>query len=153
MEQKPEPQQLWSSPSERVVFLFKSINKIYRDQLYKKSRQFGLTGPQIGLIMGLHKHPDSTLNEISDRVGLSKSTVSGIVDRLVSHGIVIREIPENNRRIVQLSLSPEWQKNNAIHKLFSQLITDTLRNASEEEMNKIITGLEILHDLINTDKT
>ena len=153
MEQKPEPQQLWSSPSERVVFLFKSINKIYRDQLYKKSRQFGLTGPQIGLIMGLHKHPDSTLNEISDRVGLSKSTVSGIVDRLVSHGIVIREIPENNRRIVQLSLSPEWQKNNAIHKLFSQLISDTLRNASEEEMNKIITGLEILHDLINTDKT
>ena len=153
MEQKPEQQQLWSSPSERVVFLFKSINKIYRDQLYKKSRQFGLTGPQIGLIMGLHKHPDSTLNEISDRVGLSKSTVSGIVDRLVSHGIVIREIPENNRRIVQLSLSPEWQKNNAIHKLFSQLITDTLRNASEEEMNKIITGLEILHDLINTDKT
>ena len=153
MEQKPEQQQLWSSPSERVVFLFKSINKIYRDQLYKKSRQFGLTGPQIGLIMGLHKHPDSTLNEISDRVGLSKSTVSGIVDRLVSHGIVIREIPENNRRIVQLSLSPEWQKNNAIHKLFSQLISDTLRNASEEEMNKIITGLEILHDLINTDKT
>lgn len=153
MEQKPEQQQLWSSPSERVVFLFKSINKIYRDQLYKKSRQFGLTGPQIGLIMGLHKHPDSTLNEISDRVGLSKSTVSGIVDRLVSHGIVLREIPENNRRIVQLSLSPEWQKNNAIHKLFSQLISDTLRNASEEEMNKIITGLEILHDLINTDKT
>lgn len=153
MEQKPEPQQPWSSPSERVVFLFKSINKIYRDQLYKKSRQFGLTGPQIGLIMGLHKHPDSTLNEVSERLGLSKSTVSGIVDRLVSHGIVLREIPENNRRIVQLSLSPEWQKNNAIHEIFNQLITDTLRNASEEEMEKIITGLEILHGLINTDKT
>ncbi|KJR49461.1 Transcriptional regulator, MarR family [Desulfosporosinus sp. I2] len=153
MEQKPELQQPWSNPSERVIFLFKSIHKIYRDQLYKKSRQFGLTGPQIGLIMGLHKHPESTLNEISDSLGLSKSTVSGIVDRLVGQGIVIREIPENNRRIVQLSLSPEWQKNNAIHELINKFMTDTLRNASEEEMDKIITGLEILHDLINTNKT
>ncbi|GAB6153898.1 hypothetical protein JCM17380_26480 [Desulfosporosinus burensis] len=153
MVQKPELQQSWSNPSERVVFLFKSIHKVYRDQLYKKSREYGFTGPQIGLIIALHKHPFSNLNEMSDFLGLSKSTVSGIVDRLVGQGVVIREIPENNRRIVRLSLSPEWQKNNVLHELMNKYITNILKNASEEEMKKIITGLEILYALISAEET
>ncbi|MCB8816872.1 MarR family winged helix-turn-helix transcriptional regulator [Desulfosporosinus shakirovi] len=151
--QKLELQQSWSKDSERVVSLFKAIHKVYRDHLYKKSRQYGFTGPQIGLIMGLHKNPFSTLNELSDCLGLSKSTVSGIVDRLVCQGVVIREIPENNRRIVRLSLSPEWQKNNALHELMNKYIYDTLKNASEEEIEKIISGLEILHSLISKGET
>ncbi|MCO5384733.1 MarR family transcriptional regulator [Desulfosporosinus sp.] len=148
-DQKPELQQSWSKDSERVVSLFKAIHKVYRDQIYKKSRQYGFTGPQIGLIMGLHKNPFSTLNELSECLGLSKSTVSGIVDRLVSQGVVIREIPESNRRIVRLSLSPEWQKNNAIQELMNNYIYDTLKNANAEEMEKIILGLEILYSLIS----
>lgn len=151
MEQKPELQHPWSNSAERVVYLFKAIHKVYRDQLYKKSRQFGFTGPQIGLIMGLKKNPFSTLNEMSDHLGLSKSTVSGIVDRLVGQGVVIREIPENNRRIVRLSLSPKWQKNNALNEIMKQFISNTLENASEEEMRKIITGLEILYEVISKD--
>lgn len=152
-DQKPELQQSWSKDSERVVSLFKAIHKVYRDQIYKKSRQYGFTGPQIGLIMGLHKNPFSTLNELSECLGLSKSTVSGIVDRLVSQGVVIREIPESNRRIVRLSLSPEWQKNNAIQELMNNYIYDTLKNASAEEMERIILGLEILYSLISKSES
>ncbi|AFQ42868.1 MarR family winged helix-turn-helix transcriptional regulator [Desulfosporosinus meridiei] len=150
--QTPELQQSWSKDSERIVFLFKSIHKIYRDHLYKKSRQYGFTGPQIGLIMGLHKNPFSTLNELSECLGLSKSTVSGIVDRLVNQGVVIREIPENNRRIVRLSLSPDWQKNNALHDLMHKYINDTLANASKNELEKIILGLETLYSLLAKDE-
>lgn len=149
MNQKLEFQPLWSNPSERIVFLFKSIQKIYRDQIFEKSRQYGFTGPQIGLILGLSKHPYSTLNELSECIGLSKSTVSGIVNRLVCQGVVIREIPENNRRIVRLSLSPEFQKNNVIKELMSKYIADSLKKANEEDLKKIISGLEILHDLLS----
>jgi len=148
MNQKPNLQDLWSNPSERVVFLFKSIQKIYREHIFEKSRQYGFTGPQIGLIIGLYKNPFITLNEMSECLGLSKSTVSGIVERLVGQGVVIREIPENNRRIVRLSLSPEFQKNNVLQELINQYITDTIKGASEEEIEKIISGLEILHTLI-----
>ncbi|MHB8127177.1 MAG: MarR family winged helix-turn-helix transcriptional regulator [Desulfitobacteriaceae bacterium] len=151
MKEKPEKselQVLWSNPSERVIFLFKSIQKMYRDLIFEKSRQYGFTGPQIGLILGLYKNPFSTLNEISNCLGLSKSTVSGIVDRLVGQGVVIREIPENNRRIVQLSLSPEFQKNNAIKELMNKYIMDILQDASDEEIEKITSGLEILYRLM-----
>lgn len=153
MEEKPESQLSWSKDSEKVVSLFKAIHKIYRDHVYKKSRQYGFTGPQIGLIMGLHKNPYSTLNELSDCLGLSKSTVSGIVERLVCQGVVIREIPENNRRIVRLSLSPEWQKDNALYELLNKYLYGVLEKATEEEMTKIITGLEILYELLAKEDT
>lgn len=152
MDQKPELQQFWSKDSERVLNLFKAIHKVYRDHLYQKSREYGFTGPQIGLIMGLHKNPFSTLNELSDCLGLSKSTVSGIVDRLVCQGVVIREIPENNRRIVRLSLSPEWEKNNALYELLNKYIYESLNNASEEDMRQIILGLETLYELITKNQ-
>lgn len=145
MTQKPNLLDLWSNPSERVVFLFKSIEKIFREYVFEKSRQYGFTGPQIGLIIGLYKNPYITLNEMSDFLGLSKSTVSGIVDRLVGQGVVIREVPENNRRIVRLYLSTEFQKNNVLKDLMSKYITDTIKGATEEEIEKMISGLEILH--------
>jgi len=147
MNQKPELQDLWSNPSERVVFLFRSIQKLYREHIFEKSRH-GFTVPQIGLIIGLYKNPYITLNEMSECLGLSKSTVSGIVDRLVGQGVVIREIPETNRRIVRLSLSPEFQKNNVLQELINQYITDAIKGASEEEIGKVISGLEILYSLI-----
>jgi len=152
MNQKPELQDLWSNPSERVVYLFKAVHKIYRDQIYEKSRQYGFTGPQMGLIIGLGKNPYITLKEMSECLGLSKSTVSGMVERLVSQGVVVREIPEDNRRIVRLSLSPDFRKNNVLKELANKYINDSLKDASEEDLNQIITGLEILYRLITTEE-
>lgn len=148
MNQKPGFQDSWNNPSEKVIFLFKSIQKIYKDLIFEKSREYGFTGPQIGLIIGLNKNPYSTLNEISQWMGLSKSTVSGIVDRLVAQGVVIREIPENNRRIVRLSLSPEFIKKNIIKDFKDKYIADIFRDVDEEEIEKIISGLEILYRLM-----
>lgn len=152
MNQKSELQDLWSNPSERVIFLFKSIQKMYRDKIFEKSRQYGFTGPQIGLIFVLLKNPYITLNEMSELLGLSKSTVSGIVDRLVGQGVVIREIPENNRRIVRLSLSPEFLKSNIMEDMCNKYVTEIFQNASEDELEKIISGLEILYNLLKKNQ-
>ena len=152
MNQKSELQDLWSNPSERVVYLFKAIQKIYRDQIFEKSRQYGFTGPQIGLIIRLNKNPYITLKEISELLGLSKSTVSGMVDRLVGQGVVIREVPEDNRRIVRLSLSSDFQKNNVLKELSNKYIIDFIKDASQEDLDKIITGLETMYKLIISEK-
>lgn len=141
---KMDSQDLWNNPSERVVFLFKAIRKEFRNWIFGKSGSYSFTGPQIVLILGLSKKPYSTLNELSEYIGLSKSTVSGIVNRLVKKGVVIREIPENNRRIVRLSLSTEFEQVNLLKVFENQYI-----NISEEELDKVINGLEILLRLIN----
>lgn len=148
MDQMSESSNSWNDPAEKVVFLFRAIHKIYRDQLYQKSRQYGFTGPQISLIIGLHKYPFSTLNDISECIGLSKSTVSGIVERLVKQGVVVRAVPEDNRRIVQLSLSPEFQKNNILIEFMDKFITGIFKDVSIEDLEKISVGLETLYSLV-----
>ena len=148
MNRKPELQDLWNNPSEKVISLFKSVQKIYKDLLFEKSRQYGFTGPQIGLIMGLYRNPCLTFNEASRFLGLSKSTVSGIVDRLVTQGVVLREIPEDNRRIIRLSLAPEFLRSNVLKDFKDEFAANIFKNASEEEIEKITSGLEILHRLM-----
>lgn len=148
MNQMPESNQLWSNPAERVLTIFKSIQKLYKEHLFEQSRKHGFTGPQLGLLVALHKKPESTLKEVSEFLGLSKSTVSGIVDRLVAQGAVVREIPEENRRTVRLSLSEEYRKNNVLMELKNSFISDVLKDASDEELDKIFIGLDILHHLM-----
>jgi MarR family transcriptional regulator, organic hydroperoxide resistance regulator len=152
MNQNPDLQPLWNDPAERIISLFRSISKIYKDQMFEKSRQYGFTGPQMLLIFTLHKNPFTTLNELSELIGLTKSTVSGIVDRLVSHGVVVREIPEDNRRTVRLSLSSEFEKNNDLMCLKKNFIVDILNYASEDDLEKIICGLERMYSLIKKTK-
>lgn len=148
MNQKPELQSLWSERAEKVMTLFKSIQKMYREQFFEKTKQFGFTGPQLGIIFGLHAKPFITLNEMSEHMGLSKSTVSGIVDRLVSQGVVKREIPEDNRRIVRLSLSQDFLNNNDLICLKNNYIFDIVKVASQEDMEIIIAGLDKLNTLM-----
>ena len=87
-------------------------------------------------------------------MGLTKSTVSGIVDRLSNQGVVTREIPKDNRRIVNLSISEEFKKNNdicAIKKGFiSDLISDSIKNMDPEEVEKMIYGLRQFSLLLNS---
>lgn len=151
MNQKPESQDLWSNPYEKILYLLKAVHKIYRNQIYERARQYGFTGPQIGLITQLNKKPNLTLKEMSECLGLSNSTVSGIVDRLVGQGVVIREIPDDNRRIIRLSLSPDFQKKNILKDVMNQYLSDTLKDADAEDLAKIITGLETLYSLIKTE--
>ena len=147
MNHLPEPP-LWNNPAEAVLAIFKDIQKMYRDQLCEKARQYGFTGPQMGLLMALHKKPFSNLSEVSEFMGLSKSTVSGIVDRLVIQGAVTREIPEDNRRIVRLSISAEFRKNNIMADLKNKYISEALQDASPEQLEEIISGLDILRQLM-----
>lgn len=149
MNRKEEQPRLSNDSTEKVLILFRSIHKIFKDQVFEKSKQYGLTVPQLGVIFVLNKHPFITLNEVSERMGLSKSTVSGIVDRLVARGIVIREIPEDNRRIVRLSLSPDFLKNNDLIDLKNKYLSDIIKDAAPEDIEKIVTGLERLYSLMN----
>jgi DNA-binding MarR family transcriptional regulator len=134
--------------ADRINQLLRCLQKSLRDKLFEESRRYGFTAPQLGVIFSLYKKPYITLNELCELIYLSKSTVSGIVDRLVAQNVVIREIPEDNRRIVQLSLTPEFVKDNDLLTLKERYIVDTLHEAAPEELEQIIAGLEKLYALV-----
>ncbi len=65
----------------------------------------GVTLPQCHALMELSKENIMTLNYLSEKLTLDKSTVSRTIESLVNNELVSRTIPKENRRITNLSLT------------------------------------------------
>ena len=110
-----------------------------------KLKEYGFTVTQLSLMFILHRNPNLMLNELSEKMGLSKSTVSSMVERLEKQGVVVREIPKDNRRIVRLSLDPEFvEKHKDILDFKYKFINDifNFKDVSTKDADKIIYALE-----------
>jgi MarR family transcriptional regulator, organic hydroperoxide resistance regulator len=151
MSKAPNPSRSTNEAAEDIEALFKKVTRSFRELFFEASRQHGITVPQLWVIFQLHKKPNQNLMELSQTLELSKSTVSGIVSRLVTQGIVTRIIPDDNRRIVQLSLSPQYTKINELLKFRAQFFGQIVEKATAEEISCIIEGLETLFHLISAD--
>lgn len=148
METNHNSEQSLISYSETIMRLLRTTRKELSEYSFEKAKQYGCTGPQLFLIFILYKNPGINLQELSEKLGLSKSTVSGIVDRLVSQGDITREIPSENRRCVRLFLSPDFLEKCDLKEIKRQFLTDLIKDASEEDLKSIINGLEKLHELV-----
>jgi DNA-binding MarR family transcriptional regulator len=148
--------ELIQKQADEIIEIFKSIKKSIGSKFEKSAKRYGFTAPQLGVIFHLHVMPSITLHALSEHMGLTKSTVSGIVDRLEKQGVVTREIPKDNRRIVKLSISEEFKKNNDICKIrkefMDDFISESVKNANPEEVEKMIYGLRQFSILLNKNK-
>jgi DNA-binding MarR family transcriptional regulator len=147
--------ELVQKQADEIIEIFKSIRKSIGCRFEKSAKKYGFTAPQLGVIFHLHVMPSITLDALSKYMLLTKSTVSGIVDRLEKQGVVTREIPKDNRRIVKLSISEEFKKNNDICKIkkefMADFISESIKNTDSEEVKKIIYGLRQFSILLNLD--
>lgn len=57
----------------------------------------------------LKHHPRVSLTELAERIHIGNSATSGIVDRLVKSGMVMRERLESDRRSIALKLTPKGE--------------------------------------------
>jgi len=89
--------------------VIRCLRRIFRAiQEYSKAtqRRFGLSSPQLWTLTLLHAEPGLSLGELAERMFSHQSTVSGVIDRLVERGAVLREVDPEDRRGVRLSLTP-----------------------------------------------
>ena len=109
-----------------------------------------LTGPQ-GMMMGILSHDgEMKISDLSEKIGLSNSTVSGIIDRLEKQGLVERIRSLDDRRVVYVKVSNDFQKN--CKKNFSKIektFEVALNKATPEEIEIIIKGLDTLEQLMD----
>lgn len=69
----------------------------------------GLTLPQLRVLFIVRASPDVTTNTLAARLGITVSTVSGLVDKLVRAGLVERLTDPDDRRVIPLRLTTEGQ--------------------------------------------
>ena len=92
--------------STKVANLFQEVMILFKHSMSKAFEDSGITAPQ-GMVLGiLNKEPRIKITELSSKLGLPNSTVSGLVDRLEKQGMVERERSEEDRRVVYVSIFP-----------------------------------------------
>ena len=148
--------ELAEKQANEIIEIFRGIKKASSSKFEKSAKKYGFTAPQLGVIFHLHMVPSITLQALSEHMNLTKSTVSGIVDRLEKQGVVTREIPKDNRRIVKLSITEEFKKNNDIcsmkKRFISDLISESIKNTNPEEVEKMIYGLKLFSSLLSKEE-
>jgi len=78
--------------------------KALEDYSLGVEKRFDLTGPQLWALWEMGRTGPCALKDLAERMKLDSSTVVGVVDRLVSKGLVIRNPDPQDRR--RISLAP-----------------------------------------------
>ena len=81
------------------------IRRKMRRHLEAEYARGEVTGPQRLVMQALVGSGAMSLKELSAKVGLAHSTVSGIVDRLEKRGFVNRQVLESDLRVTQITVS------------------------------------------------
>lgn len=135
--------------SMEVARLFQEVMQLFKHSMNKLLEETGMSAPQ-GMVLGLlSKKKKIKITELSHELCLSNSTVSGIIDRLEKQKMVVRERSEKDKRVVYVSISPNFKDmHGAFHKQFEKNIQNTMSKGSEEELHKIFEGLSTLKKLL-----
>lgn len=73
--------------------------------------EFNTTLPRFDVLAALYRAPDGLkMNELSKQLLVSNGNVTGIIERLVKDGWVIRVLVEGDRRAMRVRLTPQGRK-------------------------------------------
>jgi len=85
-------------------FYYKTLHSNYEDQFPKIK---GVSSLEMGVLSTLSETPVAMLKEIAEKLAVSKSTLTSVVDRLEQRGYVYRVISSKDRRSFELALTED----------------------------------------------
>ncbi len=141
----------------RIAAQLEAIRRVLRESIWTETRRHPvpLTPPQVLALQVLVDHlreagEGLSLSELSQRMGLAHSTVSGIVSRLERRGLLRRTTRPDDRRFVTIELTgpvTQWLEHELPAVRLRPLAT-AIGQASAEERTAILHGLAILERLV-----
>ena len=138
---------------ETLIFLYTESRRLTKDE----ARRHDLTGPQLTVIKLLSGIGDLSLTGLSESMQTRNSTVTGIIDRMESAGLVKRIRSESDRRVVMIRLTPHGRslaRNVPIEPMQAfRHALETLSANEQKSLLKILSKLEKqIRDELNRDK-
>jgi DNA-binding MarR family transcriptional regulator len=118
------------------------------EKLLSASGADRFNGPQGKILDALWQQDGLSANEISQRTGLANSTLTSMLDRMESAGLVVRRRSAEDRRVIRIFLGPEARVCRDQYTAVSEKMTDIyFRGFTEEEVAAFERSL--LHVLEN----
>lgn len=136
-----------------IARLFHDLSMTVKQTMRKEFESMGVTMPQSMVIGTLIKGGTMKVSELSEALGFTNSTTSGILDRLEKQDIIRRERTPEDRRVVYITITDTFkEKHNGFETCFSQNFEKLLKGADEDELSTILKGLTTLKKVLNTQE-
>jgi len=108
-----------------------------------------ITFPQMAIMDILRIKKGCKMSDISTVMGVTKSAVTGIVDRMIKLAIIKRVRLKNDRRVIKISLTPKGMSlSNTLYNFRLRMIDRLFAHVNEKERLQYITILKKLRDAI-----
>jgi len=110
-----------------IMQSLRRIFKAIQDYSHEVSEKFGITGPQLWALKTISQNESLSLSDLSERMYLHPSTITGLIDRLEKKDLVERYRDQGDRRVIKLQLTPRGK--------------ELVRRAPDPIQGKMIYGL------------
>ena len=123
---------------ETSIYLQTESRRLAKEQCARH----GITATQLNVLKMLQAIGELSLSELSKKMAATNSTVTGIVDRMVTAGLVVREQSADDRRVWKIKLTTQGR---AIAKKLDiapwEILRAALEALPEPELNALIATL------------
>ena len=115
-------------------------------------RETGLSAPQLVVLRSIDELGEVTTRALSLHVSLSQPTVTTILDRLESKGLVERYRSQKDRRVVHTKLTHSGKKTlKTAPPLLQEAFTDAFEALSNSRRNDIVSAVSDLAQMMRAD--
>ncbi len=109
----------------------------------------GLTMMQVRILMGLKEYDYHTVGSLSDCIGVAGANISAMCKKLEAVGLIERIRNQEDERVVKIVLTKQGQGIVLdINNTLNERISKCFENETEETLQTIITGLQLLNNLL-----
>ena len=129
-----------------------------RSELYRSLRparewlEVDLTMSQLKVLFLLYSAECASMGQLAASLGVTLSTVTGIVDRLVEHRMVLRDEDPHDRRLVVCRLTREGAAvAERLNHAGNTRLRAVLNRLSLAELHCVVDGLQLLTNAVHAE--
>lgn len=123
-----------------IRYLSGLIEKIVEETLVH-SEFSDLTQQQFHYLQIIFRMKNPALSEFAREVGLTKPTVTVLVDKLTEKGYVRRVQSDQDRRVIHLQIDKKGARIGALHEIAIEKLVEKIRSVLNEKDTAILTRL------------
>ena len=114
--------------------------------------KLNLTYPQSIVLAILLCDGPMPISALAEAAGSANSTISGVVDRLEKMGLVQRIRSDNDRRVIYVATTEQFQSNFAkLKDTSANQFSEILKGMPEEDAETVLRGLQLLNQAMRQE--
>lgn len=140
--------------SERINDILPVMMREFARRQMNELCKGNITLPQFLILDFLEKNREAKMSGLARFMSVTTAAMTGMIDRLVKYGYVVREQEESDRRIVKIRITPKGS--NSIKKINNQrrhMIIDIFGRVSERDRSDYLRVLMNIKEILSDKNT